>query len=264
MKKIVKFIALLFFVLSTNGISAIVKEIKVGATSRPHAEILEFVKPMLASKGINLKIVIFQDYVLPNIALSSKDLDANFFQHEQYLKSQMEMNGYNFVNLQNVHIEPIGIYSKKYKSLVNIKPYSTIVISSSASDRTRILLLLEKSELLTFKEGTDKSKADFKDIESTELVFKPEVSPALLPRLYLSNEADLVVINTNYAIAAGINPTEDALIIEGKDSRYFNILVAREENKDDYNLIELSNALVSQGTKQFIINKYKGSIIPVE
>lgn len=262
MKQFLRIISLLLVILTAQSLSAENKTIKVGATARPHAEILEFVKPMLAKKGIDLKIIIFQDYILPNKALASKDLDANFFQHVQYLNEQMKTYGYKFVNIGDIHIEPMGVYSKRHKSASNIQSNASIIISNSVSDRARVLRLLEKNNLLSFKQGTDVSKADLKDIAYTKLIFKPEVDPALLPRLYLSDEADLIVINTNYAIEAGINPTKDALIIEDDKSPYVNVLVAREDNAKDPALLELSKALRSKETAKFITDTYKGSVVP--
>lgn len=264
MKTFIK-VAVLFLciILLNEAKAATSKELRVGATAVPHAEILEFVKPMLAKKGINLRVIIFQDYVLPNKALESRDLDVNYFQHEEYLKQQIKENKYNFKIVTPVHIEPLGIYSKKYGSLDFLPKTATIIISNSVADRARTMLLLEKAELLIFKEGVNKEKSDLKDIEIAKLKLKKSVDPALLPKLYNLNEADLIVINTNYAIQAGLNPLRDALMIENEDSPYANILVARENNANDPAIKELAKALVSKETKEFIINKYKGSIIPV-
>lgn len=266
MKKISQNISLflLFIIITFQSLNATNKEIKVGATARPHAEILEFVKPILAQKGIDLKIFIFQDYILPNKALASKDLDANYFQHVKYLNDQMKIYGYNFVNIGDIHIEPIGIYSKKYKKDDVIKGGSSIIISNSVSDRSRILMLLQKAKLLSFKVGTDKSKVDLKDIANSKVIFQPEIDPALLSRLYLSDESDLIVINTNYALEAGLNPIKDALILEDNSSPYVNILVARNDNAKDSALIELSKALKSAETKKFILDTYKGAVVPAK
>lgn len=264
MKQFLRIISLLFVVVVFNSLNAANKEIKIGATARPHAEILEFVKPELAKKGIDLKVIIFQDYILPNRALASKDLDANYFQHVQYLNEQIKTYGYKFVNIGDIHIEPMGIYSKKYKNITEVQEGSSIIISNSVSDRARTLMLLEKAGLLTFKSGVDKTKADFKDIATQKVKFKPEVDPALLSRLYTANEADLIVINTNYAIEAGINPLKDALVIEDNSSPYVNVLVAREDNAKDPALLELAKVLKSAKTKKFIIDKYKGAVVPAK
>ncbi|MCL2567270.1 MAG: MetQ/NlpA family ABC transporter substrate-binding protein [Alphaproteobacteria bacterium] len=262
MRNLIKIIS--FILLFTGCAYADNVEIRVGATARPHAEILQFVKPILAKEGIDLKIIIFQDYILPNKALESGDLDANFYQHIQFLKEQEKTYGYNFRILAEVHIEPMGIYSKKYKNIKEIQEGSSIIISNSVADRLRTLLLLEKAGLITFNAGVDRSRVDFSDIKTSKVEFRPEVDPAILSRMYLSNEADLVVINTNYAIEAGVNPLEDALILEDKNSPYVNILVARADNANNPALLALAKALKSEGTKKFIINTYKGAVIPVK
>ncbi|MDR0484377.1 MAG: methionine ABC transporter substrate-binding protein [Alphaproteobacteria bacterium] len=262
MKYIIKIISV--WLVLTAGLYAENVEIKVGATARPHAEILEFVKPMLAKKGINLKVVIFQDYILPNRALASGDLDANFYQHVQFLKEQVKSYDYKFSILAEVHIEPMGIYSKKYKNIKDITENASMIISNSVADRSRTLLLLEKAGLITFNEGVDRTNVDFSDIKTSKIEFKPEVDPAILSRMYLSNEADLVVINTNYAIEAGINPLKDALILEDKNSPYVNILVSRADNANNPALLELAKALKSKETHKFILEQFKGAVIPVK
>ncbi|MDR2008378.1 MAG: methionine ABC transporter substrate-binding protein [Alphaproteobacteria bacterium] len=263
MKNFIKII-ISFVFLFTVAAQAENVEIKVGATARPHAEILDFVKPMLAKKGIDLKIVIFQDYILPNKALDNGDLDANFYQHIQFLEEQMRTAGYKFEVLARVHIEPMGIYSKKYKHIADVKAGSSLIMSNSVADRTRTLLLLEKAGLITFKDGVNKSVVDFNDIKSAKVEFKPEVDPAILSRMYLSDEADLVVINTNYAIEAGINPLSDALVLEDKNSPYVNVLVSRADNANNPALLELAKALTSEETKKFIIDTYRGAVIPAK
>ncbi len=138
--------------------------LKVGASNVPHAEILEEAKPLLKEKGIDLEIVTFQDYVLPNKALADGELDANYFQHIPYLESQIKENGYDFVNAGGIHIEPIGIYSKKYKSLDELPDGATVIMSSSVADHGRALSLLEANGLIKLKEGIDKTTATVKDI----------------------------------------------------------------------------------------------------
>ncbi|MGL4821050.1 MAG: MetQ/NlpA family ABC transporter substrate-binding protein, partial [Bacilli bacterium] len=213
-----------------------VETIKVGASNVPHAEILEQAKPLLEEKGYKLEIEVFTDYVLPNKFLASEDLDANYFQHIPYLEAQMKENkDYKFVNVGGVHIEPIGIYTKKYKDINDLPNGATIIMSNSVADHGRILGLLQTQGLIKLDSSVDTTIAQVKDIVENpkNLKFKTDVDAGVLPSLYKNEEGDAVVINGNYALDAGLNPLTDALVLEGADSPYVNVLVAREDNKDD-------------------------------
>lgn len=235
----------------------------VGASAVPHAEILEFVKPYLKKSNINLKIIIFQDYILPNKALASGDIQANFFQHEAYLDAQKKQNDYNFVSVAKVHIEPMGIYSKAYKSLKGIKNHDQIIFSNSVADRGRVLLLLQAAGLIKLKKGIKVTALDIPDIiyNPKSLILVNNVDPAMLPQIYNRLEG-ITVINTNYALEAGINPLKDALFLEPSNSPYVNVLVTTKELQNDPRIQVLVNALKSKETKDFILKKYKGAIVP--
>ena len=241
-------------------------EIIVGASAVPHSEILEFAKPILKKQGVDLKIVIFNDYILPNKALESKDLDANFFQHIVYLDAQNKEFKYNFVNIGAIHIEPMGIYSSSIKSLKNLAEGAKVIFSNSVADRGRALMLLQNAGLIKLQDGVDPINADFKDIISNpkKLVFTNDVDPAMLPKIYANNEADLILINTNYALSANLNPSKDALFIEGASSPYANIVVARQDNRNNPDLVKLIEVLKSLEVKKFEEDKYKGAIIPLQ
>jgi D-methionine transport system substrate-binding protein len=243
------------------------KTLKIGASSIPHAEILEVAKPILKKEGIDLKVIIFQDYILPNRALASKDLDANYFQHSAYLDNQIKEYGYKFINAGSIHIEPIGIYSKRYKSLDELKEGDTVIFSNSVADRTRVLLLLQSAKLITLKKGIDvNTTANLSDIVSNpkKLKFNNNIDPALLARAYNSNEAALIIINTNYALEARLNPTKDALFIENKDSPYANLIAVREEDKNNPDILKLVKVLKSEEVAKFIANKYNGAIVHIK
>ncbi|MFF3022307.1 methionine ABC transporter substrate-binding lipoprotein MetQ [Gottfriedia sp. NPDC057948] len=241
------------------------KELVVGASNVPHAVILEQAKPILKKEGINLKIVKFQDYVLPNKALASKELDANYFQHIPYLESQMKENGYKFENAGGIHIEPIGVYSKKYKSLDELPDGAKIIMSSSVADHGRMLSLLQQEGLIKLKAGIDQTTAQIKDIAENpkHLKFQADVDAGMLPKVYQNNEGDAVLINTNYAIDAGLNPMKDAIALEGKESPYVNIIAVRKGDKDKKEIKELVKVLHSKEIQDFIIKKYKGAVVPV-
>ncbi|MBO9130718.1 methionine ABC transporter substrate-binding lipoprotein MetQ [Bacillus sp. 165] len=237
----------------------------VGASNVPHAEILEKAKPLLEKKGVKLEIKKFQDYILPNKALADKELDANYFQHIPYLKSQMKENGYKFKNAGGIHIEPIGIYSKKYKSLQELPNGATVIMSNSVADHGRALTLLQAQGLIKLKDGVDTTTATVKDIAENkkELQFKTDIEAGLLPKVYENNEGDIVLINTNYAIDAGLNPLKDAIAIEGADSPYVNIIAVREGDEDKQAIQELVEVLRSKEIQDFIKEKYKGAVVPV-
>ncbi|MGE6662648.1 MetQ/NlpA family ABC transporter substrate-binding protein [Pseudomonas sp. NPDC077408] len=235
-------------------------ELNVAATAVPHAEILEFVKPQLAEQGVDLKVKVFTDYVQPNIQVSEKRLDANFFQHQPYLDEFNKGKGTELVSVAGVHIEPFGAYSSKHKSLDELPNGATVVIPNDATNGGRALLLLQKADVITLKDGAGIT-ATPKDIaENPKNIKIRELEAATLPRVL--TQVDLALINTNYALEAKLNPTEDALFIEGNDSPYVNILVARPDNKDSAAMQKLIEALHSEEVKQFINEKYKGAVVP--
>ncbi|HAW25880.1 MAG: MetQ/NlpA family ABC transporter substrate-binding protein [Gammaproteobacteria bacterium] len=235
-------------------------ELNVAATAVPHAEILEFVKPQLAKQGVDLEVKVFTDYVQPNIQVSEKRLDANFFQHQPYLDEFNKGKGTELVSVAGVHIEPFGAYSSKHKSLDELPKGATVVIPNDATNGGRALLLLQKAGVITLKDGAGIT-ATPKDIaENPKNIKIRELEAATLPRVL--TQVDLALINTNYALEAKLNPTEDALFIEGNDSPYVNILVARPDNKDSAAMQKLIEALHSEEVKQFINEKYKGAVVP--
>jgi len=242
------------------------KELVVGASNTPHAVILKKAKPLLAEKGIDLKIEEYTDYVLPNEDLDSGDLDANYFQHIPYLELQMKDHGYDFANAGGIHIEPIGIYSKKYKSLDELPDGATVLMSSSVADHGRVLALLETEGLIKLKEGIDKTAAEVKDIVENpkNLKFDAEYDPALLPQMYENEEGDVVVINSNFAIDSGLNPVKDSIAIEGSESPYVNVIAVRagDENKEE--IKALVEVLHSKEIQDFILNEWGGAVVPVE
>ncbi|MGM0922522.1 MAG: MetQ/NlpA family ABC transporter substrate-binding protein [Bacillota bacterium] len=250
-----------------NGEGEETKTLKIGASNVPHAEILEEAQPLLEEKGIELDIVPFQDYILPNKSLASKEIDANYFQHIPYLESQMAENkDYDFVNAGGIHIEPIGVYSKKHKSLEDIPEGGTIIMSNSVADHGRMLSLLESEGLITIKEGVDKTAATIDDIDENNknLKFKADVEASILPQAYNNDEGDAVLINTNYAIGAGLNPQKDAIALEGSESPYVNIITVRKGDENKEEIKALVEVLHSKEIQSFIEEKYEGAVVPVD
>jgi len=255
MKKLLAAVAA-FAAISANA----AETLSVAATAVPHAEILEFVKPTLAKEGVDLKIKVFTDYIQPNVQVAEKRLDANFFQHQPYLDEFNKGKGTNLVSIAGVHLEPLGAYSSKFKTLDEVPSGANVVIPNDATNGGRALLLLQKAGLIKLKDAANILSTP-KDIAENPKGLKiRELEAATLPRVL--TQVDLALINTNYALEAKLNPEKDALIIEGSDSPYVNILVARPDNKDMDALKKLVGALHSPEVKQFIIEKYKGAVIP--
>ena len=258
MKKVLLFTALAAAL--TAGLAQAGEKLVVAATPVPHAEILELIKPTLAKEGVDLEVKVFTDYVQPNVQVAEKHLDANYFQTLPYLESFNKGKGTNLVTVVGVHVEPFGGYSKKVKNLSELKDGATIAIPNEGSNSGRALILLQKAGLIELKDPTNAVSTP-KDIAKNPHNFKfKELESALLPRVL--DQVDLDMINTNYALEAGLNPATDALIIEGADSPYVNFLVARPDNKDSDAIQKLAKALTSPEVKAFIEQKYKGAVVP--
>lgn len=233
--------------------------LKVGATTVPHAEILNQIKGTLAKEGVDLQIIEFSDYVKPNLALNDKELDANFFQHEPYLDTFVSERKMNLVSAGKVHIEPMGIYSKKIKSLNDIPEGAKIAIPNDPSNGGRALALLQSAKLLKLKDGVG-VKATVGDIVGNDKKLKiVEIEAALLPRSM--DDTDLSVINSNFAMEAKLNPVKDSLFTEPKESPYANIVAVRKGDENRPEIQKLMNALRSPEVKKFIEEKYKGAVV---
>ena len=234
--------------------------LSVGATPVPHAELLNLIKDDMAAQGITLKVVEFTDYVQPNVAVLSGDLDANFFQHVPYLESNAEW----FTKLASafgVHVEPFGLYSAKYKRIEDLPNGASIAIPNDPSNGGRALLLLQSKGLITLRDGVGLT-ATPRDITSNPKNFRfQELEAAQLPRSL--QDVDAATINGNYALEAGFNPIKDSLIIEGADSPYVNIVVVRKGMENDPRILALKKALLSQKVKDYINTHYDGGVAAV-
>lgn len=234
--------------------------LKIGATAVPHAEILEIAKPALAKEGIELKIVEFSDYVQPNLAVSDKELDANFFQHIPYLEKFCAERNLKLVNAAGIHIEPMGVYSKKIKSLNELPEGASVAIPNDPTNGGRALVLLAKAGLIKLKDGVGVHATVPDVVENAKKIQFKELEAAQIPRSL--DDVTAAVINTNYALEAGLVPAKDALAIEDGDSPYVNIIAVRagDENRED--IQKLIKALKTDEVKKFINEKYKGAILP--
>ena len=234
--------------------------LKVGATPVPHAEILNEIKPLLAKDGIDLQIIEFTDYVKPNLSLNDKEIDANFFQHEPYLKKFAADRKLDLVNLVAVHIEPMGVYSKKLKDIKSVPDGAKVAIPNDPTTGGRALNILAKAGLIKLKDGVGISATVGDIVENPKNLKITEAEAAMLPRTL--DDVDLAVINSNFAMEAKLNPTKDALFIEPKDSPYANIVAVRKGDENRKEIQALKKALTSPEVKKFIEEKYKGAVIP--
>lgn len=270
MKKQLVMIAFASLTALASFTSAAASKLVVGASNVPHAEILEQAKPILAKEGIELDIRRFQDYILPNTALAGRDIDANYFQHVPYLESVLKDNAqdksYDLVNAGAIHIEPIGIYSKKHKSLQELPENGRIILGNAVAEEGRILSIFEREGVIKLKPGVNKVAARISDIVDNpkKLQFLPSVERPLLPQVYNNNEGDAVVINANYAIDAGLNPIKDPIAVEsGEDNPYANIITVRRGDENKPEIVALVKVLHSKEIQDFIREKYQGAVIPV-
>ncbi|SDW92927.1 D-methionine transport system substrate-binding protein [Marinococcus luteus] len=252
---------------SGSGSGEETETLTVGATSVPHAEILEFAEDQLAEENVELEIETFNDYIVPNESLASEEIDANYFQHIPYLEDQMEENdNFDFVNMGGIHIEPIGVYSQEYDSLDALPDGAEIIMSNSVADHGRILQMLEQEGVLTLEEGAG-VEATVDDIAENpkNLQFQADIDAATLPQVYNNGEGDAVFINSNYAIDADLSPQEDAIALESpEDNPYVNVVAARAEDEDNETIQTLVDVLQSDETQEFIEEEYDGAVIPAE
>lgn len=234
----------------------------IGASVTPHAEILEQAKSLLAEEGIDLEIKTFDDYVLPNKALENGDIDANYFQHIPYLNKQIADNGYDFVNAGAIHIEPMGLYSKRISDISELEDGATVLTSTSESDWGRILTILQDANLITLKDGVDTETATFDDIAENpkNLEFKHDVDPSLLATAYQNDEADLIAINANFAFGIDLNPADDSVLLEADNSPYVNVIAVRSGDEDSDKIKKLIEVLHSDEIKDFVEEQWQGSV----
>ena len=263
MKKIIS--TVLILAAATSLSFAVGKKkttLKVGATPEPHAEILNLVKADLKKQGIDLKVIEFTDYVTPNKALEDGQIDANYFQHLPYLNSFNKEQGTHLSSAAGIHIEPIALYSKKYKSLQEIPSGANIGIPNDPTNEGRALLLLQSAGLIQLKASAGITATPL-DITSNPKNLKfTEVEAASVQRILPDVAA--AVINGNYAIPAGLNASKDGLVVEGSDSPYVNVIAVKAGHENDEAVKALVNAVKSEKVKAWIQKKYpNGDVISV-
>jgi D-methionine transport system substrate-binding protein len=234
--------------------------LKISASSTPHAEILEYISDDLEKEGVKLDIVITQDGIQTNQQTADKELDANFFQHTPFLDQVNKDSGLDLVKVVGVHIEPFGVYSKKIKSIEELSDGSKVALPKDPVNFSRGLLLFAENDLITL-DTSKKGNYMLEDITENKknIEFIPVDGPVLVRSL---DDVDASAINTNYALEGNLKPLEDALIIEGSDSPYVNILVSRPDNKNDAAIQKLAKALTTDKVRTFIEEKYEGAVVP--
>ena len=257
MKKIIAIAAVL-----SLAAALFAETLKVGATPEPHADLLNLIKSDLKAEGIDLKVIEFTDYVTPNEAVESGEIDANYFQHIPYLESFNTERGYHLVNAGGIHVEPFALYSKKVKSIKDLKKKARIAIPNDPTNEGRALLLLAEAGLITLKADAGIT-ATPQDIASNPLKLKfTEVEAASLPRVLA--DVDAAVINGNYAIPAGLSAKKDGLFVEGSSSPYVNVVAVKAGNENKAAIKALVKALKTEKVRKYIEEKYpNGEVVVV-
>ncbi len=240
--------------------AALAEDIKVGVTAGEHAQIMEKVKDIAAKKGLNIEIVEFSDYVVPNQALADGDLNANSFQHQPYLDNQIADRGFDIVSVGTTITTPMGVYSKKVKSLDELKDGATVAIPNDPTNGGRALLVLASKGLIKVDaaKGLKVGPADV--TENPKNIQFAELDAAQLPRSL--DDVDAAVINTNYALEAGLHPKTDAIAIEGDKSPYANVIAVRTADKDAPWVKTLVESYHDDSIRTFINEEFKGALIP--
>ena len=245
---------------SSNGDD---KVIKVGVSPVPHEEIMEVAKPLLEAKGYTVEIVEFTDYVLPNTALESGEIDANYFQHIAYLNSFNADNGTHLTYTAEIHLEPMGAFSKKYKTVDEVEEGAVVAVPDDPSNEARALRVLAAAGLIEVNDGELITTADITS-NPKNLEFK-ELEAATLPRVL--EDVDIAVINGNYALEAGLDVNNDAFYAEDKNVESLkerrNVLAVKEGNENSQKIKDLTEALTSDEVREFIEEQYKGAVVPV-
>lgn len=238
--------------------------LKVGASTVPHAEILEFIKPMLAEEGIDLQITEYTDYVIPNMAVDSRELDANYFQHLPYLLSFNDNNDTNLISAVAVHYEPMGLFAGKAATLDELTDGATIAVPNDPTNEARALLLLEQEGLIKIKEGVGLDATPNDIIDNPKNIKFFEAEAAAVARAV--QDVDFAIINGNYALDAGFN-VSDALAVESADSEaaqtFANIVAVYDGDQERPEIQMLMQALTSEEARAFIEEKYEGAVVPV-
>lgn len=236
------------------------KPLKIGVTAGPHAQIFEVVKKVAERDGLKIQVVEFSDYVQPNAALAAGDLDANSYQHKPYLDQQIKDRGYKFTSVGYTVNFPIGIYSKKVRSLKDLKEGARFGIPNDPTNGGRVLLVLQDQGVIKLKPGVGLKATPLDVVENAKKLKFVELDAAQLPRSL--DDLDAAGINTNYALPAGLHPGKDSIAQESAKSPYVNIIAVRDLDKDKAWVGKLVKAYQSEEVKKFIQTEFKGAVVP--
>ena len=241
------------------------KKIVIGASPSPHADILKVAKKELKKEGYELEIKEYSDYVQPNTALESGDLDANYFQHKPYLDDFNKQKKTHLVSAGTIHYEPFGIFPGKTKSLKDLKDGATVAVPNDTTNEARALLLLQDQGLIKLKDGAGLTATKKDIVENKKDLAIKEIEAAQIPRSL--KDVDIAVVNGNYALEAGLKVNKDALATEDADSigakTYGNIVAVKKGNEKSAATKALVKALKSDAVKKYINDKYDGAVVPL-
>jgi D-methionine transport system substrate-binding protein len=241
------------------GTAAMAEDIKVGVSPGEHAEIMEEVAKVAEPMGLNIDVIEFSDYVVPNTALADGDLDANSFQHRPYLENQMKDRGFDLIEVGTTITTPMGIYSDKLKSVEDLEDNAQVAIPNDPTNGGRALLLLQDLGVITLAEDTGLVPSPLDVSANPKNLRFLELDAAQLPRALA--DADIAIINTNYALAAGLSPRNDSIAMEKAESPYVNIIVVQQGRQDEPWVKTLVEAYHSDEIKAFIDEKYEGAVL---
>ncbi|NUO76030.1 MAG: MetQ/NlpA family ABC transporter substrate-binding protein [Lysobacter sp.] len=252
--------ALVALTACSAGDDAPLETLTVAATAVPHAEILDVVKPLLAKNGVKLEVQVYKDYAQPNDRVASKLIDVNYFQTAPFLEAYNREHGTRLTPVIGVHIEPLGAYSQRYESLKALPVGAVVAIPNEPSNNSRALILLHHAGVIELRDSDNPLALPGDVIANPRKLVLREYDSERLPELL--EQVDLAVINTNYALEAGLDPIRDALTLERRESPYVNFLVARPDNLRDPKVLKLAAALTRPEVKVFIQTRYRGAVLP--
>jgi D-methionine transport system substrate-binding protein len=235
------------------------KPLKIGVTAGPHAQIFEQVKKIAERDGLKIQIVEFSDYIQPNAALAAGDLDANSYQHKPFLDQQVKDRGYKIVSVGYTVNFPIGIYSKKVKSLAELKEGARFGIPNDPTNGGRVLLVLQDKGLIKLRPEAGLKATPLDVVDNPKKLRFVELDAAQLPRSL--DDLDASAINTNYALTAGLTPGKDAIAQENAKSPYVNLIAVREQDKDKPWVAKLVKAYQSDEVRKYVQAEFKGAVL---
>lgn len=254
------FVAALAAPAWSSAMAQQLQTIRVGVTAGPHAEVLDAVKKAAVANGLDIKVIEFTDYVVPNQALANKELEANSFQHEPYLKNQISKTGWKLTKVAYTTVSPMGFYSKKYAKFDDIPVGATVAIPNDPTNGARSLQILATNNIIKLRDPASVTAGIIDIADNPKKLKFVELDAAQLSRSL--PDVDAAAVNNNYAVQAGLDPVRDSLIREPLESPWVNIIAVRDEDKDKPWVKKLVESYRSEPVKQFILTRFNGSYLP--